>query len=120
MSAALALVEALDRGARVLWDPPVRPRLLVPRDCGPLRRPTGRRCGPSWSGLPCSGSRPNGSSVRAAASRSWRSPRLRAPMEAACPAGRTHGEGRHFRCPLCVVAVRIALDISPVSEETTP
>ena len=116
MSGATALAEALARGGRVVWDPPAPPRLLVPRELRPrveADRATVRAV-----------------MERAAVFREQAQRFIREgrgfPFLHLAEAKLRHGsclscgapidEARHFRCPLCVVAVRIALDVEAAPE----
>ena len=113
MSAATALAEALDRGGRVVWDPPERPRLLVPRELRPhveADRETVRAI------------MERAAVFRAIAERFIREgrcfpflalPEAKAHERGCLSCGAPIDEARHFRCPLCVVAARIALDMPP-------
>ena len=120
MTGVLALTEALDRGARVVWDPPERPRLLVPRELRPrveADRETVRAI------------MQRAAIFRAQAERFIRQgrgfpflslPEARGRDRGCLSCGAPVDEARHFRCPLCVVAVRIALDMAPEPGDTAP
>ena len=114
---ATALGEALARGGRVVWDPPERPRLLVPREL----RPTVEADREAVRAI-----MERAAVFREQAQRFIREgrgfPFLALPeakgRDGGClSAGASVDEARHFRCPLCMVAVRIALDMLPTPRE---
>lgn len=112
MSGAAVLAEALAAGARVEWPAPTRARLLVPEGLrarvlaeGDTVREVLRRA----------------TVFRAQAQARSLYPFLYLPeakhLGCGClSCGAPIDEARHFRCLLCVVAVRIALDLSAAPE----
>ncbi|MGH7407870.1 MAG: hypothetical protein ACREKF_07685 [Candidatus Methylomirabilales bacterium] len=108
MSGVAALQEALARGGRVIWDPPARPRLLVPageRDRVLADRETVRE-------------------VLRRAALFRQQVRTPGPLPIlALPEAPLNGPGclscggtverRRFRCAVCALAVDLALEVKP-------
>ena len=112
MSGAAVLAEALAAGARVEWPGPTRARLLVPPDLrarvlaeSDTVREVLRRA----------------AVFRGQAHAPGPVPFLHLPeakgRDGGClSCGAPVDEARHFRCPLCVLAVRIVLDMEAAPE----
>lgn len=107
MTAVGVLVEALTRGGKVVWDPPNRPRLFAPPSLHEAIRADRKTVKEILR---------RAAILRVQATTYGPCPLLALPEHPGAGGCLSCGDpvdAGHFRCPLCALAVRIALQMMP-------